>query len=90
MRSIVSNINSLHVMNKVCLMGLRFQRSFFYHRPMIMSDYDRIMSRILKETMRTWTDAIELVDLGEKKLLNTTNQINKTVTFYRRKCYNFA
>ena len=77
-------------MDKVCLMGLRFQRSFFYHRSMIMSDYDRIMPRILKKTMRTWTDAIELVDLGEKKLLNTTNQSNKTVTFYRRKCYNFA
>ena len=29
-----------------------------------------IMLRIFKENMRTWKEAIELVDLGEKKLQN--------------------
>ena len=38
-----------------------------------------------KENIRTWTEATELVDLGEKKLHNGTVYSNYIVKFYGRK-----
>ena len=49
-------------------MKLRFERYFSHHVATKL-----IMSRELKENMRTWTKAIKLTDLGEKKLRNVTN-----------------
>ena len=40
---------------------------------------------IFKENIRTWTEATELVDLGEKKLHNGTVYSNYIVKFYGRK-----
>ena len=34
------------------------------------------MSRIFIENMRTWTETLEFVDLGEKKLQNANNETN--------------
>ena len=34
---------------------------------------DSTVSLIFQENIQTWTEAIELVDLSEKKLLNATN-----------------
>ena len=43
------------------------------------------MLRIFKENMRTWTEPIELVDLGEKMLHNGTAYSNYIVKLYGRK-----
>ena len=40
---------------------------------------------IFKENIRTWTEATELVDLGEKKLHIGTVYSNYIVKFYGRK-----
>ena len=34
---------------------------------------DSTVSLIFQKNIQTWTEAIELVDLSEKKLLNATN-----------------
>ena len=44
-----------------------------------------IISRIFIENMRTWIETIEFMELGEKKLHNTTVSTHEFVKFYERK-----
>ena len=45
---------------------------------------------IFRENVWAYTETIELVDLPEKKLRNTTSKSNSNAKFHRRKTYEFV
>ena len=61
-------------------MRLHFERYFSHHRATKM-----IISRIFKENMRTWTEAIKLMD--KDKLHNVTNGDDRQIKVIRQQSF---